>query len=205
MSTYERADKEATALLRVIMKDHHPELAERQVTVDLLFAYGPVNEAGQKVGPAIKHHGFEAAGVCRITNLKDRAKGLADAEIVVDGDRWPNWGLARRRALLDHELTHLDVSLEDDDLKRPKLRLRKHDFQFGWFAAVAERWGADSFEVEQATGIVQSTGQLFFKFGPDGKAPEVTPAAEGAAVLKMARVLRDLRKEGATVELEVTR
>jgi hypothetical protein len=41
-----------------------------------------------------------------------------------------------------------------DDEGRPKLRIRPHDFEFGWFARTAELYGEESYEVSQAREIV---------------------------------------------------
>jgi hypothetical protein len=49
-----------------------------------------------------------------------------------------------------------------DDLKRPKLKLRKHDVEVGWFAIVAGRHGSASLEIEQAKAVMDSYGQLFW-------------------------------------------
>lgn len=198
MSTYQRADREAKDLLMNVMDLHHTELSEAGLKIDLLWAFGPVDKDGQKIGPAIKHQGYEAAGVAKITTLKDRAKGLGDAEIVVDGDRWPHWGEAKRRALLDHELQHLElvnIDGEDatDDLGRPLLKTRRHDHQFGWFDAVARRNGEASLEVEQARALMSSAdAQMWLPFmgqTPKGADPQ-TPAAE---VLQLARSGRSLK------------
>ena len=70
--------------------------------------------------------------------------------------------------MLDHELHHMEVKLDEegvvirDDLKRPKLKLRKHDVEVGWFALVAGRHGSNSLEIEQAKRVMDSYGQLFW-------------------------------------------
>ncbi len=104
----------------------------------------------------------------RASERADRAEGKADATVTVDGNRYDEWPLARLDAILDHELTHLELSLKDgavqcDDLGRPKLRMRKHDQQYGWFNEVAERHGEDAVEVLQlkaATAYACKNGWL---------------------------------------------
>jgi len=44
--------------------------------------------------------------------------------------------------------------------------MRKHDHQFGWFDAVAQRHGEASPEVRQARVLMESSGQLYFDFEP---------------------------------------
>ena len=79
---------------------------------------------------------------------------ILDAEIVLDGDRWDELSAEEQDAAIDHELTHLELVVDDsglrrDDLDRPNLRIRKHDHQFGWFDCVARRHGTASFEWRQ--------------------------------------------------------
>jgi hypothetical protein len=51
-----------------------------------------------------------------------------------------------------------------DDLDRPKLRVRKHDHQFGWFDSIARRHGPASFEVQQYRKFNESHRQLWLEF-----------------------------------------
>jgi hypothetical protein len=49
-----------------------------------------------------------------------------------------------------------------DDLGRPKLRMRKHDINFGWFNQVAKRHGSASQERIQARMILDEAGQFYW-------------------------------------------
>lgn len=103
-------------------------------------------------------------GKIKVMSLKDRAAGRADAELLLDGDRWPTFADEEQAAIIDHELTHLELCIGDDglrrdDLDRPKLRVRKHDHQFGWFDAVARRHGEDSIEWQQYAQFTNTTYQ----------------------------------------------
>ena len=156
-TTYQKANIEVVELLNEVMATYHSTLTDAGVTIDLLIAYA--DEESEE--PAVKAHGYPAAAVVRNINLKDRVKGCADAEIVIDGDKFNEWTLNQVKALLDHELTHLELAydkygeLKRDDLNRPKLTMRLHDRQFGWFDCVARRWGLDSFEAQQAMEMVK--------------------------------------------------
>ena len=156
-TTYEKANIEVVETLDEVMTLYHPHLKDAGVTVDVLLAHAdPESEE-----PAVKAHGYEAAAVVRNINLKDRVKGNGDVEIVIDGDKINEWSLTQLKALLDHELTHVELArdkygaIKRDDLDRPKLTMRLHDRHFGWFDGVARRWGFDSFEVQQATEMVK--------------------------------------------------
>jgi hypothetical protein len=174
MATYRRADAELTDLLTNLLQSYHPDLIENGVTIDLLWAYGEHDElTGDVKSPAIVHNGYPAHGLCRVMGLKDRAAGRADAEILLDHDFWETVNPRTRAALLDHELEHLILRNERDDIGRPKLKLRKHDVQCGWFRSVAERHGSHSIERIQAKMVYDGSGQSFW--------PDLFTVAAGTA------------------------
>lgn len=158
--TYQPAPADVVAIVKRLTKAHHPHLIENKVKIDVVFAFGPRNEDGEQTGPALMLHGYPCLGVASITKLKERVKGDGDCEIALDGDQWPDLSPRQREALIDHELTHFlmfetEDGLKRDDLGRPMLKMRMHDFDVGWFHSIAERYGRDSFEVWQFLGLVQ--------------------------------------------------
>lgn len=161
MATYEKAKQPLHVLLEAVRAAHHAERLEG-VTFAVLMVHAEVDSTGAPKGFALKHHGMPAAAKVRIVSLRDRAHGLADVEIQIDGDRWPKWSKATQRAILDHELTHLLRGKGEDDLGRPKLKIRDHDFQVGWFHEVAERHGKASVEVNQARVLATEYGKVYF-------------------------------------------
>jgi len=170
MSTYHKAPADVKEMAEAIMSEFltYKELLEAKVKIDFLFAYAEKGEDGSPMGHALTKHGIRALGITRKIGIKDRVMGRGDAEVALDGDWWEEATPARRRALLDHELHHIEVKLDEDgvvirdDLKRPKLKLRKHDVEVGWFAIVAGRHGSSSIEIEQAKAVMDSYGQLFW-------------------------------------------
>lgn len=171
MAIYERAKKALCDQVQRVMDRHHGRLAELSVpvTVDTLIAYVSKDESGNpKSDYAIKVGGVPAYAKIRIVSLKDRVKGHADAELVIDGDRCLVWDTDRMSALIDHELTHLEPQFEAapegaasnlklDDANRPRLKMRLHDRQFGWFDEVASRHGQHSIEVRQFQDMIGGT------------------------------------------------
>jgi len=141
MATYEKAPREFVDFANAILCefDTHKRLLDAKVRVDYVFARASLDKWGEPKGPAIMHHGVRALGYARIIGLKDRAMGRGDAEIVIDGDWWLKAKLPEQKALLDHELHHISVReteahiIKRDDLDRPLLQLRPHDFEFGQF------------------------------------------------------------------------
>jgi len=93
--------------------------------------------------------GVKALGICRKIPLKERALGRGDAEICLDGEWWKDAPEPEQRALLDHELHHIEVKIIEgamacDDLGRPLLKIRKHDYELGLFTIIAQRHGRHS-------------------------------------------------------------
>lgn len=170
MSTYAKAPPEVKEMAEAILEEFlsYKPIVEAKVKIDFMFAFAEVGEDGESKGHALNKHGIRALGITRKLGIKDRVMGRGDAEVCLDGDWWEKATPARRRALLDHELHHIEVKLDEegvvirDDLKRPKLKLRKHDVEVGWFAVVAGRHGSNSLEIEQAKLVMDSYGQLFW-------------------------------------------
>jgi len=184
MKTYSAAP-DVMSTIDNMLAEYHGEL--HGVTVGALFAF----DLMQEHEPCLKHQGYPAGAVVRITPVKDRAQGLPDAQIVVDRATWLGLKQPQRDALIDHELTHLERALSPktgkpkfDVLDRPKLKIRRHDHQLGWFAEVAERHGEASCEVRQGKQLIAATGQLYFpfQFAPLAKALKDSLLATGQGV-----------------------
>lgn len=164
MSTYQMAEKAVAKLVAQVMKRFHGALDDAGVTVDVLMAHARTDKNGDPVGPALSLGGCACVGKIKVMSLKDRAAGRADAEMILDGDRWLEFADEVQAAIVDHELTHLELCIGDnglrtDDLGRPKLRLRKHDHQFGWFDEIVRRHGENSIEWEQYAQFTNVTYQ----------------------------------------------
>ena len=161
MPVYELARDDLLVALAEVMGLYHVELRDADVRIDVLVAYAKTDANGDPTGPAVKLHGHPCCAKVRVIGLRDRVAGRGDAEIIIDGDNCDTWPPEQLRAILDHELEHLELQVSDeglvkrDDAERPKLRLREHDRQFGWFDSVARRHGYASIEVQQATQMTE--------------------------------------------------
>ena len=162
MKTYTRAPHDVNDRVLRLVNRFHPDLKKYAVTFDLLFIHGDE--------PALTLHGAPCFAIVHAVPLKERVKGGADAEIIIDGEKYSRMCEETKDALIDHELFHLEISkdgeqiVQYDDLHRPKLKMRKHDREFGWFDEMVRRHGAYSIESQQARMIVKDTGQLYFSF-----------------------------------------
>lgn len=148
--------------------DTHAPLVKTGVKIDFVFAQANLDADGFPKGDALRLHGSKALAIVRIIPLKQRVLGRGDAEISLDMGWWNDASDEQRAALMDHELHHLTVitnkagKFEPDDIGRPRLRMRHHDFQFGWFSIIAARHGAASQECVQAKFISDNAGTFLF-------------------------------------------
>lgn len=170
MPTFQKANTEVLRIAQEVLAKYpeHKPLIEVGLKIDYVFAFASLNDDGEPVGHALTKNGVMAYGIARILNLKDRVKGLGDCEIAIDGDWWATTGDEEKAALIDHELYHFSLKVDKkgavqmDDIGRPKLKLRKHDYEFGWFNAVAKRHGVHSLERHQAKQILDNAGQYYW-------------------------------------------
>ena len=162
MTTYDIVPTEVLDLIKQTMEEYHEELHEADVTVDAIFAF---NESGDY---PVKFGGYPALAFIKINSLKNRVKGAMDAEITIDRDAYNAMSQLQRIALIDHELHHLIIArdkednIKFDDAERPKLKIRKHDYQMGWFRDIALRHKENSPEVYQAQMLWQADATTFF-------------------------------------------
>jgi hypothetical protein len=172
--TFEKAPKVVTERLARVLKKYHSRLTPPMdpdkpngdaypIQIEAILAYAKRDKWGVITGDGITVRGRAALACVRITKLEERVAGRGDAIIWIDGDKYKAWSPVHFDAILDHELTHLeltdDVFPEYDDAGRLRLRIRPHDFEVGWFAEVAERHGEHSAEAVQAATLV---GQQYY-------------------------------------------
>lgn len=182
MSTFLKCPAEVHALAAGILKEFpsHEPLLRAKLKIDLLFALAERDDAGNKKGVALKLGGRECLGIARRIKLKDRVMGRGDCEVSLDGDWWADASAEQQRALLDHELHHFVVELDGervvtDDIGRPVVRMRKHDYEFGWFEVIAGRHGLHSMEVQQARRMMERSGKILLQTSFDFLSVEQTP------------------------------
>lgn len=169
---YERCTEDVGEVADELIRKFHTELIikGKPVEIDYLFAQlEPDSNGDRPTGAAVKLHGIACYAKVKIVSAKDRAIGRKDAEVVIDKDQWEKMPAGKRRALLDHELEHLEVKRDSagfmvlDAYERPRLRLRHHDWDLGWFNSIAERHNQFSIEVQQARRLANESGKLYFQ------------------------------------------
>lgn len=153
-----------------VMKCFHPELFAAGVTIDLLS----VADDDPECESALKVRGIPAYACVKINDVKARTLGQGDATIQIDEAKWLTLPDATKDSICDHELQHLEVVRDKkgrpklDCAGRPKLKMRMHEIEFGWFACVAARHGSASIECKQAANLLLTNTQTLFVFALDG-------------------------------------
>ncbi len=166
MLTYSPND-DIDALLIDVRKKYHPALAD--VTVATLFV-AKVDKDGES-SQALRHQGFPASATIKIMGLKYRALGVADAVLVIDEHTWEKLSKRERVALLDHELEHVTIVPDKrDDLGRPCLQLRFHDWRLEGFRSVVQRHGRHALEAQAVEACRDENGQYLWDWAKPGKA-----------------------------------
>lgn len=164
---------EAYKLLATAMKKWHPFLAAEEVTVGILYACPGEND--EKGVPVLKLHGYTCAATVKVISYKLRVQGLEDALITIDESTWKSLSDAEKLAVIDHELTHLTTvpdkygGIKRDDIGRPKLKIRLHDWQLGGFREICERHKEAALEKQGINQLLENYGQQLSLF-PDDQA-----------------------------------
>lgn len=205
MKSYSLAP-DADTVITNIQHDYHLDLDG--VTVTALFVFDL-----EATEPVLKHQGYPAAAVVRITPVRDRALGIADATVVIDRSTWLTLSQRQRDALVDHELTHLNRVLDEDTelplcdaVDRPKLAMRRHDLQIGIFTEILERHGEASYEAKMAKAVLDIAGQMQLNFAkPVSDDAQLAQEAKDAAKTFVERIgaMGGGRITGGGVDVEI--
>ena len=177
MAWFEKAKTELYEAVNRVMEKTHPELHAAAVHVDVIVARS-------EDGPPLTVRGVECAGSIRITSTRERALGIGDAVMVLNGELLPTWSDKRLTSAIDRELMRLELTKDkktgepkEDDQGRPKLRIRPFDFSIEGFHDVADRNGRDSIEYGLASELLDAA--VWMQPLLPGFAPETVPIASG--------------------------
>lgn len=173
--TYSRCSDEVKERAQHLIKVFHPALQDAGIRIDWLFVATDDEEEGAH---ALTHGGYPADAVISVVGPKERALGNGDVKCVIDEARYLTMTDAEKDGLLDHEIYHVELKrnkhgiVKLDEHGRPKVGMRKHDHQYGWFSEIAKRHGIASGEVRQATRMFLNHKQDYFAFIKDPVAIE---------------------------------
>lgn len=159
--SYEKANPDVMRLLEAVVKQHHKDLAKEGVRVG-------VTMVECEDGPAVTHAGQPCAAKVELVTLAKRVHAPVDAIIQVDEAIWKELNGEARNALIDHEVTHLELVRDaKEKVKRaadgrPKIRLRPDDWMLTGFAEVVKRHGRAALEYQALRSLDEQHGQLLF-------------------------------------------
>ena len=133
----------AYALLEELVETHHDDLRDARIALAWCTSWKPDVD------------GRVTLGRCKKASDLDRELAAFDFVILLQQEFWTSEAVtdAQRRALLDHELCHAAVALDDegepkvDERGRTVYRLRKHDIEE--FSQIVERHGTWKRDLEQ--------------------------------------------------------
>jgi hypothetical protein len=189
-------DESTVALLQNAIERWHPDLDEHKVRVQALMAGRDDDK------PAVRHGGYAALATIRVVPLRDRVTKGYDAEMIVSQADWDMMTPKHKLALLDHELSHLSIVRREvkpprgkrrdpdaerefvislDDLGRPKLKLRKGDWNAGdGFREVVARHGDYAAEWENIRRVYAVAAEAQAEGERDGDEATAGPGSGSA-------------------------
>lgn len=175
---YWRAPEVAKIADELILK-HHDHLNRVDVTIKCLFRHPAAKSHGRVVyGKAGKVGGRSAYLVALEHDVRvDEGEPVDFFVIEIAHEPWQGLTESQRRALVDHELCHLDVELDDISGDR-KLGTRGHDLEE--FREVVQRHGLWQPSVAKFTEVAKAA-QLAFPINP-GSAGDVLRTGAGLRI-----------------------
>jgi PHD/YefM family antitoxin component YafN of YafNO toxin-antitoxin module len=167
--TYLKPDVAVKKLLTDVIKKIHPEL--ENLRIGLVMVEPNRDAEGNRTGHAITRMGTPVVAKISKVSIEKRVHTPFEAIVLIDAERWESMRDDQQKALLDHELTHLELVrdeagkvVQDDDL-RPKIRLRPDDWVLTGFLDVVKRHGDAAVEYQAIRDLVLGDdGQLVFDF-----------------------------------------
>lgn len=166
---YQKAHKSVMQIVQKVMEEHHKELLDEKVQVAVLLVWGPRDKDGLITGPGVSAHGHAALAKIKVSSESDRLLSGADAVMHIDGDCWEKMKARTKRALLDHELTHLELLVTADGTTKrredssARLGAKLDDWMLTGFYAIAKRYEKDAPEVMGLANL-HAQCQMVFDF-----------------------------------------
>lgn len=152
----------------------HPNLTEEgrtgKLVVELLTVDPARDKTGHQACETLTVHGAAALARVRVMGARERVTTGHDAEIELALPHWLEASEKQKLAILDHELTHLEIVRDRDGEPRydvnghVRLRLRRHDYIAAGFLEVVQRHRHDSPEVLGVVAAFDAGGQQLFGF-----------------------------------------
>lgn len=168
--SYRKGNASELELAKKAAEQWHPELVEHDVRVGMVFTSASKNDHGEPTCKAVTFAGTGVVAKVRRVTPKERLWCDADVMIEVDADRWASMSEEERTAVVDHELTHVELArAKDGSVKltedlRPAIKFRPDDWMLTGFREVIERHGKSAIEAQSLHEVGERVGQLVFEF-----------------------------------------
>lgn len=136
-------------ILSGLVSDHHPHLKNARIALAWHSGWKADTDGRMKLG------------MCKLASDFDRQLHDFDFVIVLNRSFWTSMEVtdAQRKALLDHELCHAEVSIDpatndpkETELGRTIYRIRRHDIEE--FSAIVERHGLYKKDLEHFAAAI---------------------------------------------------
>ena len=183
-------DIDTSNLLKEMIDTYHDELNQANVNVGIIVVRreGKDGEGRDAFPPANAR--------VRPTPRKYRLHCEHDAIIEICHHRWNTANTATKKALLDHELTHLLVMEKEgapmlDDLGRPRLKLRKDEIELTAFTEVIARHGSAAIEWRSISNAYTMAEEAMAQH------PENPDNSVGSAIQRAGDVIHQARSAGS--------
>lgn len=187
-TTYCEAKRPVYDLMREVIATYFPTLEKLDPPLEIA-----VEMATAEDGPALKRLGSVVAARIKIVSGEDRAMGGPDLKILIDEHVWGNEPEEGQKALLAHELYHIEPQYDGDpetgeqELKldaygRPVVKLKPDDWMLTGFYRVAEWFGPRSFERRGIGAVADRLRQAPLPFAGPEPASSVTVSGGGKSV-----------------------
>lgn len=178
------------AMCNDLVEAHHEEITNARIALAWALSWK------QDVDGHVK------LGQCKKTSDLDRELHPFDFVILLNAEWWQDGRVTddQRRALLDHELCHATVKLDEDGepardaLDRVVYRLRKHDIEE--FTEIVARHGTYKRDLERFASALRR-GQRQGTLPPDVMAPPVGPITDA-----LRRIAPQVGSEISSVTIE---
>jgi hypothetical protein len=195
-----RAGVEIIDMADDLLRSNHREASEAGVTTAIVLV-------AVESGPALTLRGQACAATIQVVPWEYRLLGLPDCLMRIDAKVWERLGRSElhpkpQLALLDHELTHIEVKRDKhgeiryDAAGRPVVGMRPHDFELGVFKSIIDRYGEASIDAYNvAVTALEGAGRQLMLPLLDGSREIVHPTGMSRAEVAFADELDDAMDE----------
>jgi hypothetical protein len=156
---YNRCESDVIKVLDEVVVTEHPQLNQAHVTFNCVFAEKYDKDTGEAL-PSLKVNGIPAAAKIQVSTLVERSRGMEDVKLTIDRREWTRASDESKRAIIDHELHHLVLQDNEDDLGRPRIKLQPHDLIVGGFTTIIKRYGEQCIDFKQIDSVNEAVKEV---------------------------------------------